>query len=147
MEKKYCYKYPRPALTSDCVIFGFDKKTGIILLLIERKYEPFKGYWAFPGGFVEQDETTYEAANRELFEETNLRNIKLKQLQTFSDINRDPRGRVISVVYYAIINIDELKTNPKAGDDAKNIKWFQVSKIPKLAFDHKKILKIALKNI
>ena len=146
MEKKYCYEYSRPALTTDCVILGFDK-TGIKLLLIERKHEPFKNFWAFPGGFVDANETTLEAARRELFEETNLQNIPIKQLQTFSDVNRDPRGRVVSVVYYALINLHEHNTNAKAGDDAKNVKWFPISEIPKLAFDHKKILNIAMKRI
>ena len=144
--KKYCYEYPRPALTADCVIFGFDE-TGIKLLLIERKHEPFKDSWAFPGGFVDADETTLEAAKRELFEETGLQDIPVKQLKTFSDVNRDPRGRVVSVVYYALINLSEHNTEAKAGDDAKNVKWFSVSKIPKLAFDHKKILETAMKKI
>jgi 8-oxo-dGTP diphosphatase len=140
-EKKYCYEYPRPALTTDCVIFGFDD-TNLKVLLIERGIEPFKGKWAFPGGFVNLDETTEEGAKRELYEEAGLQNIFIEQLYTFSEVDRDPRGRVISVAYYALVSLKEYE--PVAGDDAKKAKWFSIHEIPTLAFDHEKILRMAL---
>jgi 8-oxo-dGTP diphosphatase len=140
-EKKYCYEYPRPALTTDCVIFGFDE-TDLKVLLIERGIEPFKGRWAFPGGFVNMDETTEEGAIRELFEETSLKDVFIEQLYTFSDVDRDPRGRVISVTYYARVSLND--NQPKAGDDAKKAAWFSLQDIPTLAFDHEKILRMAL---
>lgn len=140
-EKKYCYEYPRPALTTDCVIFGFDGLK-IKVLLIERGIEPYKGMWAFPGGFVHEDESTEEGAKRELKEETGLENIFIEQLYTFSDIGRDPRGRVVSVAYYALVNLKDHKVT--AGDDAKNARWFGIDEIPSLAFDHEKIFRTAL---
>ena len=140
-EKKYCYEYPRPALTTDCVIFGFDGLK-IKVLLIERGIEPYKGMWAFPGGFVHEDESTEEGAKRELKEETGLENIFIEQLYTFSDISRDPRGRVVSVAYYALVNLKDHKVI--AGDDAKNARWFGIDEIPSLAFDHEKIFRTAL---
>jgi len=146
MEKnlKYCYEYPRPALTTDCVIFGFDE-TDLKVLLIERGIEPFKGKWAFPGGFVQMDENTENGAKRELFEETGLQDIFIEQLYTFSDVDRDPRGRVVTVAYYALVSLN--KFNPKAGDDANKAAWFSVRDIPCLAFDHEKILRMALYRI
>ena len=90
---KYCYDYPRPALTTDCIIFGFDGST-LNVLLIERKNEPFKGYWAFPGGFINMDEDAETCAKRELYEETGLKDMYIEQLYTFSETDRDPRGRV-----------------------------------------------------
>jgi len=140
-EKKYSYKYPRPALTTDCIIFGFDE-TDLKVLLIERGIEPYKGKWAFPGGFVNMDETTEDGAKRELFEETGLKNVFIEQLFTFSDVDRDPRGRVISVAYYALVNLKD--HSAKAGDDAKKAKWFPVKEIPSLAFDHEKIFRMAM---
>lgn len=143
-EKKYCYEYPRPALTTDCVIFGFDASE-LKVLLIERGNEPYVGKWAFPGGFLNIDEDTETGAKRELFEETGLKDIYIEQLYTFSTVDRDPRGRVISVVYFALIS---LKDNiPVAGDDAKTAKWFPINNMPDLAFDHKDIFKIALQRL
>ncbi len=139
-EKKYSYKHPRPSVTVDCVVFGFDGTT-IKVLLINRGIEPFKGKWALPGGFVQMDESIDEAAKRELKEETSLENVFLEQLYTFGEPNRDPRGRVISVAYYALINLD--KNDPIAGDDAQKAAWFSLKKIPSLAFDHHEILRAA----
>lgn len=139
-KNKYCYEYPRPALTTDCVIFGFDE-TDLKVLLIQRGIEPYKGSWALPGGFVHMDENTEEGAKRELYEETGLKDIFIEQLYTFSDINRDPRGRVISVAYYALVSLH--KNLPKAGDDANKAEWFSIHDIPSLAFDHEKILRVA----
>lgn len=103
MEGQYCYQYPRPAVTTDCVIFGFDGEV-LKVLLVERGGEPYKGCWAFPGGFLNMDETTDECAVRELEEETGLKDVFVEQLQAFSDVDRDPRGRTITVAYYALVN-------------------------------------------
>ncbi|MCT4614161.1 MAG: NUDIX hydrolase [Marinifilaceae bacterium] len=137
---KYCYEYPRPSLTTDCVIFGFDG-LNINILLIQRGGEPFKGKWAFPGGFVDMNESTEEGAKRELFEETGIDNVFIEQLYTFSDVNRDPRGRVISVAYYALVKSSDY--NLIAGDDAAKAKWFKLDEVPSLAFDHDMILRVA----
>jgi len=139
-EKKYCYDYPRPSVTTDSVLFGFDG-VDINVLLIERGINPFKGKWALPGGFVNMDESTEEGALRELLEETGVENVFMEQLYTFSDVDRDPRGRVISIAYYALVRISDYKV--LAGDDANNARWFKLSEIPTLAFDHDMILRIA----
>lgn len=143
-ELKYCYEYPRPSVTTDCIIFGFDEGE-LKLLLIERGIEPFKGKWAFPGGFVQMDESTEDGARRELFEETGLKDVFVEQLYTFSEVDRDPRGRVITVSYFALIKLSDYKV--KAGDDAKNAEWFPISKVPSLAFDHDRILRIAINRL
>ena len=134
-EKQYCYKYPHPSITTDCVIFGYDVKDGLSLLLIERKTEPFKGRWAFPGGFMHIDEDTESCARRELQEETALVVAVLEQLGCYSDVNRDPRERVVTIAYYGIIK----KSNVVGGDDAKDARWFALNEIPTLAFDHDRI--------
>jgi 8-oxo-dGTP diphosphatase len=103
MEKKqYCYDYPRPSVRTECVIFGFDG-IDINILLVKRGIEPHKGMWAFPGGFVNMDESAEEGAKRELFEETGIKEVFIEQLYTFSDVKRDLRGRVISVAYFALV--------------------------------------------
>jgi 8-oxo-dGTP diphosphatase len=139
-EKKYCYEYPRPSVTTDCVLFGFDG-VEINVLLIERGIEPYKGRWAFPGGFVNMDENTEQGALRELQEETGVTNVFMEQLYTFSDVDRDPRGRVISVAYFALVRTSDYKV--LAGDDAQNAQWFKLAEVPSLAFDHDHILRIA----
>ena len=133
----HIYKYPRPALAVDCVVYGFDEGE-LKVLLIERGLEPFKGRWALPGGFVKLDETIDEGARRELHEETGLKNLFLEQLYTFGGIVRDPRERVISVAYYALVKLSDHRV--KAASDAANAEWFPISKTPKLAFDHATIL-------
>lgn len=143
-DKKYCYEYPRPAVTSDCIIFGFDAGE-LKVLLIERGIEPYKGKWAIPGGFLRNEESSEECARRELFEETGLENVFMEQLYTFSDKGRDPRGHVVTVAYYALVKLSDF--NVKAGDDAKNAKWFGISQIPTLAFDHDRILRVALSRL
>ncbi len=136
----YSYKYPRPALTTDSVIFGFDG-VGINILLIERGIEPYKGKWALPGGFVRIDESVDAAARRELKEETGVGDVFMEQLFTFGDLERDPRGRVVSVAYYALVRTDAYRL--LAGDDASTAHWFPINKIPPLAFDHDHILRVA----
>ena len=141
-EQQFCYKYPHPSVTADCVIFGFDG-VAIKVLLIQRGIEPFKGKWAFPGGFMKMDETAEECAKRELEEETGLNNASVEQFYTFSDVNRDPRERVITVAHYALVKLSEVK----GGDDAASAKWFDLETIPSLAFDHDRILRMALSRL
>jgi 8-oxo-dGTP diphosphatase len=140
----YTYKYPRPALTVDCVVFGFDESE-LKVLLVERALEPFKGSWALPGGFVHMDETIDEAARRELAEEAGLKNVFLEQLYTFGAVDRDPRERIVSVAHYALVKLSDFKV--RAAADAADARWFQISKVPKLAFDHAEILAAALERL
>lgn len=142
MTNQYCYKYPHPAVTTDCVIFGFNGER-LQVLLIERGIEPFKGRWAFPGGFLKMDETAEEGARRELKEETGLEDAYIQQLHTFSAPNRDPRERVITIAYYALVKIQEVK----GGDDAASARWFPLDEIPPLAFDHVYILQMATQRL
>ena len=140
--KLYSYKYPHPAVTADCVIFGFDG-VSIKVLLIQRGIEPYKGQWAFPGGFLQMDETVEECAKRELEEETGLKSASVEQFYTFSAVNRDPRERVITVAHYALVRLSEVK----GGDDAASAQWFAMNEIPSLAFDHERILRMAVKRL
>ena len=141
-EKKYCYKYPHPSVTTDCVIFGFDGQR-LQVLLIERGIEPYKGRWAFPGGFLNPDETAEQGALRELQEETGLTGAYIEQFHTYTDPNRDPRERVITIAYYALVRIQEVK----GGDDAAKAQWFALDEVPQLAFDHDRILRDAMRQI
>lgn len=141
-ENMYCYKYPHPAVTTDCVIFGFDGER-LQVLLVERGIEPYKGKWAFPGGFLKMDETAEEGALRELREETGLERAYIQQFHTFSDPHRDPRERVITIAYYALVKIQEAH----GGDDAASARWFPLSEIPSLAFDHDYILRMATQRL
>lgn len=141
-DNKYCYKYPHTAVTTDCVIFGFDGSE-LQVLLIERGIEPFKGKWAFPGGFLNMDETAQEGALRELKEETGLENAYIEQFNTYSDPGRDPRERVITIAHYALVRIQEVK----GGDDAAKAQWFPIDEVPQLAFDHDKILRDAMRKL
>lgn len=136
----YQYNFPRPALTVDCVVFGLDDQD-LKVLLIQRDLEPFAGKWALPGGFVHEEETLEEAARRELAEETGLSRVFLEQLYTFGDPGRDPRERVVTVAYYALVNIRDHKV--QASTDARNAAWFAVTDLPSLAFDHDLILETA----
>lgn len=141
-------KYKKPSVTVDiCICTIIDNKLKI--LLIKRKNWPFKGHWALPGGFLEIDakETLEETALRELKEETGLENVYLEQLKTYGDPDRDPRLRVISVAYYALIPYDNLG-NVKAGSDAKEADWFSISGLTKnLAFDHAAIITDLIKRL
>lgn len=140
----YTYDYPRPTLTVDCVVFGVDEE-GLKLLLIQRGHDPYKDCWALPGGFVEIDETTDHAALRELQEETGTRDIYLEQLYTFSAVDRDPRQRVVSVAYYALVKPSDLRV--QAGSDAQDVRWFNARELPQLAFDHKHIVTVGLERL
>ena len=138
----YTYQYPHPAVATDCVVFGFDGKE-IRILLIERGVEPYKGSWAFPGGFMRMDETAEACARRKLSEETNLMVYTLKQFGTFTEVHRDPRERVISIAYYALVRPADVV----GGDDATQARWFRLDDVPRLAFDHDYILRKALQQI
>lgn len=138
----YTYKYPHPAVTADCVVFS-QNGSELSVLLIERGNDPYKGHWAFPGGFMNMDETAEECARRELKEETGLEVQFVSQIGAFTKVDRDPRERVISVVFYAWSEMKEVK----GGDDAHLAQWFPVSKVPPLAFDHDEVLQKALLQI
>jgi len=143
MEKGiYTYDYPRPAVTTDCVVFGFDGHD-LKILLVQRGIEPFKGAWAFPGGFLYMDETAEQGALRELREETKLSLSYLKQVGAFSDVDRDPRTRVITIVFYALAK----KLSVEGGDDAANAQWFALNEVPRLAFDHDYILRKTMEKL
>src|SRR6266576_3625991 len=140
----HSYQYPRAALTVDCVVFGLDESE-LKVLLIQRGLDSFKGKWALPGGFVRVDETLDEAARRELAEEAGLKDVFLEQLYTFGSVDRDPRERVVSVAYYSLVKMAAHDT--KAATDAADARWFPISKVPKLAFDHAQILAAALARL
>lgn len=140
----FTYDYPRAALTVDCVVFGFGQGE-MQVLLIERGLEPFLGRWALPGGFVRVDEELEDAARRELEEETGLREVFMEQLCTVGTVKRDPRERVVSVCYYALVKLADHST--RAATDAADARWFPVSKVPRLAFDHADILATALARL
>jgi 8-oxo-dGTP diphosphatase len=135
------YTYARPALTVDIVVFALDD-AGLKVMLIQRDLEPFAGRWALPGGFVRVDESLDAAARRELQEETGLRDLYLEQLYTFGDLGRDPRERVVTVAYYALVNVAGHDIH--ATTDARQARWFAVDQLPRLAFDHARILDAAL---
>jgi 8-oxo-dGTP diphosphatase len=141
---RYCYDYPRPAVSADIVVFGFDGQN-LKMLLITRGQEPYKDNWALPGGLLEINETIEGCALRELYEETAIKDAKLEQLHTFSALNRDPRGRVITIAFWTIIKMNhELIL---AGDDASNADWFNINSLPLLAFDHLEIVNMAIEEL
>jgi 8-oxo-dGTP diphosphatase len=140
----HTYEFPRAALTVDCVVFGFDDGE-LKVLLIERGLAPFKGKWAVPGGFVRVDESLDDAARRELAEETGLTDVFLEQLYTFGDPKRDPRERVVTVAYYALVGLD--RHPPRAATDAAAAAWFAVADLPTLAFDHATIVTAAVERL
>jgi len=143
MEKEiYTYEFPHPAITADCVVFGFDGKD-LEILLIKRAIEPDKGKWALPGGFMQIDETIEDCARRELTEETGLIVEKFEQFRAFSEVKRDPRERVVTIAFVAFVK----QCNVRGGDDADDAKWFTLDDAPHLAFDHDYILRKALQYI
>ena len=137
----YTYKYPRPAVTADCVVVT--KEATPKGLLIERGDEPFKGCWAFPGGFMNMDETTEQCAIRELEEETGLKVSEVHQIGAYFKVDRDPRGRTVTVAYLAIVDVP-MAVNGQ--DDAAKAQWFPLSALPELAFDHDEIMRDAIKK-
>ncbi len=137
----YTYKYPRPAVTADCIVIT--KEPDPKVLLIERGDEPFKGCWAFPGGFMNMDETTEQCAIRELEEETGLHISEVHQIGAYSKVDRDPRGRTVTVAYLAIVD-EPITVNGQ--DDAAKAQWFSLSALPVLAFDHDEIVQDAVKK-
>lgn len=136
--------YPRPSVTADVIIFTL-RENDLHVLLIKRGHSPFEGMWAIPGGFVDIGESLEEAALRELEEETGVRDVYLEQLYTFGDPGRDPRGRVITVAYFALVPATAI--HPRAGDDAAEARWWSVCDLPPLAFDHADILAYALQRL
>ena len=144
MKEENIHSFAKPSVTVDIVIFTI-QDDDLKVLLVKRNIEPFKGKWAIPGGFVRIDESLEEAAIRELQEETGVSNVYLEQLYTFGNPKRDPRGRVITVAYMALVNSENI--NLKASTDASEAQWFSTKKIPDLAFDHKNILNYSLKRL
>ncbi|MBR6284093.1 MAG: NUDIX hydrolase [Muribaculaceae bacterium] len=138
----YTYSHPHPAVTTDCVVFGFDG-VHLNVLLIERGSDPFKGSWAFPGGFLNIDEDAPEGARRELLEETGLTVTNVEQLGAFTRPDRDPRERVISIAYFTLTRT----CNVEGGDDAACAQWFPINQMPPLAFDHQQIFEQALERL
>jgi 8-oxo-dGTP diphosphatase len=136
----YTYQHPHPAVTTDIVIFTI-RQDELKVLLIKRANAPFQGEWALPGGFVAQDESLEEGARRELQEETGVAGVYLEQLYTFGRPDRDPRERVITVAYYALIPTDEVEI--RAATDAEGVSWYGMEELPNLAFDHAEILEAA----
>ena len=140
----YSYEYPHQAVTTDIVIFTV-RNHALQVLLIERGEDPFKGSWALPGGFVRMEESLEACAKRELAEEAGLTGVYLEQLATFSEVNRDPRERVISVAYFTLTPCEHLHLS--AGTDAVDARWFPILDLPELAFDHTKIIETAKQRL
>jgi len=140
----YTYEFPRPAVSADIAVF---RKAGqpLEILLIKRKNPPFQGIWALPGGFMEIDETLEETAARELEEETGLKNVELQQFKTFSQVDRDPRTRIVTTVFFGIVPPEN--SVAMGGDDAESAEWFNVDDMPPLGFDHRQIIGILLDRI
>jgi 8-oxo-dGTP diphosphatase len=143
MNSEYCYAYPRPALTVDIVLIYIECSVTHVLL-IQRKHPPFAGQWALPGGFVDEGETLQQAALRELEEETGLTGISIQQIGAFAAPGRDPRGWTVSVAFAGLLNT---LTQPKAADDAVEVVWCDVAKVPASAFDHNKIVNLAIRTV
>ena len=139
---EHTYNFPHPAVTTDCVVFGFDG-VRLHVLLIERADEPYKGCWAFPGGFLRIDEDAPDGARRHLQDETGLTVTSIEQLGAFTAPDRDPRERVISVAFFALVRIADADQPPVEGKG----RWFPVKKIPPLAFDHEEIFNLALQRM
>lgn len=136
LEFKYSYQYPRLAMTVDAIVVTENGGPQMILL-IQRKFDPYQGFWALPGGFVGMEETLVQACNRELLEETGLKNVALKQFFTFDAIARDPRHRTVSTVFFG--SVREMAP-VLGGDDAAIAKWFPLDSLPDMAFDHGEII-------
>ena len=133
-------------LAVDAVVFGYSKHSGVSVLLIRRKFEPFKDSWAVPGGFVLENESLENAVQRELAEETGVNINYLEQLYTFGKPLRDPRQHVVSVAYFGLVNKNQFK-KLQATTDASEAKWFEIKKLPYLAFDHDTIIQTAIERL
>ena len=146
---RYVYQWQRPMVTTDALVFGLTEGEAAKVLLVRRGQEPFKGFWAVPGGFVEMDEDLPAAAARELQEETAITGIDLRQLATFGKPGRDPRGRQITVVFWGKCRLTDFESQTKAGDDAAEAKWFDIESLDelKLAFDHKEVIELGIKSL
>ncbi len=145
--QNYTYPYPRPSVTVDMVLYAYLQEQ-LKVLLIQRGGDPFRGQWALPGGFVNMDESLDAAARRELQEETGVTDVYLEQLYTFGAPDRDPRGRVITVAYFALLSADEARRIAvQGGDDAQDARWWNMYDLPPLAFDHGRILEYALQRL
>lgn len=129
--------FERPSVTTDILVFSI-RESILSVLLVQRNEEPFENFWALPGGFVRMDEDLETGARRELSEETNISDIPIKQLGAYGAVGRDPRERVITVVFIALVPSDDLVA--RAGTDAKNARWYPIDELPPLAFDHQQIL-------
>lgn len=136
---------PTIRLAVDAVVFGYDPKDGISVLLIKRKYDPFKGKWAIPGGLVMEHESLEKAVERELEEETGVKVDYLEQLYTFGEVDRDPRNRVVAVAYYGLVKKSDFHLY--ASTDAEDAKWFNWNELPPVAFDHQQILTTAITRL
>jgi 8-oxo-dGTP diphosphatase len=136
----YTYEYPHYAITTDVVVFTL-RDEALQVLLIRRGAAPFKGRWALPGGFLQPGEALEACARRELEEETGLSGFYLEQLYSFGDVGRDPRERVVTVAYFALVRSDALR--PRAGSDAAAAVWTRMDALPPLAFDHARIIALA----
>ena len=142
----FTYDFARPNLTVDCVVFGLDvEEEDLRVMLIQRGIPPFEGRWALPGGFVRINETLEETARRELKEETGIEQVYLEQLYSFGELKRDPRERVVTIAYYALVNLNEHRIT--AATDARSAAWFSVSDLPPLAFDHNDIVEVGLQRL
>lgn len=136
--------YPKPSVTVDTIIFALSEQETKVLL-IKRKYPPFAGKWAIPGGFVEVNEALSIAASRELEEETGLKNVSLKQFCTYGDPGRDPRGHTVTITYHTFLA--EIPSGLSGADDADDASWFSVNSLPELAFDHDRVLNDAIRDL
>ena len=144
-EGEWVSQYWHPAVTTDAVVFGFDGKD-LNILLIQRKCEPYIDHWALPGGFLEEiDYSAMECVKRELMEETHVKDVELKEFGTFSDRFRDPRERVITIAFRGLVEKDAFEV--RAASDANTVEWFKLGDLPKLAFDHEKIIQAALNDL
>lgn len=139
----YSYKFPRPSVTVDIVLLS-DAQVYPQVLLIRRKNPPFQNHWALPGGFIDLDETLEESARRELYEETNIKDVQLTEVGTFGHPDRDPRGRVITIAYVGVISNNQQEA--VAGSDASEVLWHSTLDLPKLAFDHNLIIEKSLEK-
>ena len=144
MKEENIHNFPKPSVTVDMVIYTIHEND-LKILLVKRGIEPFKDKWALPGGFVRIEESLEDAAKRELQEETGVKDVYLEQLYSFGEPKRDPRGRVITIAYIALVNSENV--NLKSTTDVSEVQWFSIKKIPSLAFDHKKILEYSLKRL